>query len=239
MHRRVASRAPALALAQEQCVICGADEDSASGLLRLGMTLETEVGVALNEQLPVDRTMGIVADGAALSESFVFENKGTGLLAMALGARFIQPPHGEPSGALENVRSVRIVTVYAIHALLEHGVMLRQLEFRVSLEMALKASGGIFSGVNDEFADAATRLNVFASRPVTRLTAGQACHFRALDMNPRMRTGGEASSDIRMTVQTGFVADVTGAGDFRRGHDRSLDAGAGTGKHSQNDCRAR
>ena len=235
----MAPRAPAGALAQKERVIRVADEDAASGLLRLRMALQAKVGVALNKQLPVNGSVRIVADGAAFSESFVLEDKWTGLLAMALSARFIQPPHGESPDPLENVRSVRIVTVNAIHALLEDGVMLRQLEFRVSLEMALKASRGIFSGVDYEFADPPSRLDVFASRSVARLTTCQARHFRALDMNACMRTGGEASRDVRMTVETGFVADVTGAGDFRRRHHRSLDTGARTGDQSQHDCRAR
>ena len=88
---------------------------------------------------------------------------------------------------------------------------LRQIEFRVHLEMALKTGGRIFAGISDELASPAAALDMFAARSVTRLAPAQANHLRAFDMHPRVRAGRENPRVVRVTFSADFVADVFGA----------------------------
>jgi hypothetical protein len=69
--------------------------------------------------------VGIVANDTTLSQSFVLKNKRTGLLAMTFRAGLVQPGHRQSATALENVCAMWIVTVDAIHPLLEHWMVLR------------------------------------------------------------------------------------------------------------------
>lgn len=57
--------------------------------LDLGMAFEAEIGIPLDEHLGVDRTMGFMADDAALAQRLMFENKGTGLVAVTGGTGLI------------------------------------------------------------------------------------------------------------------------------------------------------
>ena len=49
----------------------------------------------------------------------------------------------------ENIRAVRIVALHAIHALLQHGMMVREPELGVHLHVALKAGCRLSAGIND------------------------------------------------------------------------------------------
>jgi len=85
---------------------------------------------------------------------------------MTLRAAFVQPRHGQSAGAFENIATMRIVALRAIHPAFNHGMMLRQIEFSPSRQVALETRAGIFSGIDNEFASAA-RGNVFAAGTVT------------------------------------------------------------------------
>ena len=77
--RFVAAGRPARALLEASGVIAIADEDFPVGGLLLEVTLEAEIGVALDEQLLVDRAVRRMAGDAALADRFVFKNKWTSL----------------------------------------------------------------------------------------------------------------------------------------------------------------
>lgn len=137
----MAPGAPTRPLTQELGVFYGPDVYAAAALvLHLCMALQAEIGIALHEQLAVNRSMRVMAHGAAFSHRLMLENKRPGLLAMTIGARFVQPRHGEAACAFENVSPMRIMALHAVHALLDYWMMLRQLKFRVRFQMALKAS---------------------------------------------------------------------------------------------------
>jgi hypothetical protein len=75
--------------------------------------------------------MGVVTDRATFAQCFVFENERASLFAMTLGAVIIEPGHGEAAGGLEDVFSMGVMALNAVHLVFEHGMMLRQTEFGV------------------------------------------------------------------------------------------------------------
>jgi hypothetical protein len=136
------------------------------------------------------------------------------LFAMTLSTIFVHPRHGQAPTGLHDVHSVRIMALHAIHLALQNRVVLRQREFGVSLQMAAKTVGGIFAGVDDEFASSATDRNVFAARTMARLTTGLARHFGLFKMQPAVRTRRKRASDVGMALVAAFVADEGGTLNF-------------------------
>ena len=66
MHRRVAAGAPASSLTQQEGMIGVPDIDlPGAAVLNLSMTLQAQVRIALDQQLAVNGTVGIMTDGAA------------------------------------------------------------------------------------------------------------------------------------------------------------------------------
>ena len=55
----------------------------------LSVAPEAQVHIALGQQLGVDAAVRIVASRAAFPQRLMLEDKGPGLLAMALGAGFV------------------------------------------------------------------------------------------------------------------------------------------------------
>ena len=82
----MATGRPAGALFQEVGMGDVSDEDLRSigpsaGIL--GVAFEAEIGIALDQKAAINRAMRIVADHAAVTHRFVFENKGAALGSMA------------------------------------------------------------------------------------------------------------------------------------------------------------
>lgn len=156
-----------------------ADENDAICHLGLRMTFEAQVGVALDQHLGIDGSVGIVADRATFTQRGVFENERPGLFAVTLGAIFIESRHGKAAGGFHNVHAMGIVALDAVHLAFDHGMMLRQVEFGAGFLVALETSFGLLAGINDEFFQAAApgHGNVFASRAVAGFTAVLAGHF--------------------------------------------------------------
>ena len=185
------------------------------------MALEAKVGVALDEHLGVDGTVGIVADGATFAECCVFEDEGPGLFAMALRAVFVDARHGQAARRFHDIHAVRVVALDTAHFSFNDRVMLRKVEFRASFLVALKARFGVFPGINNKFflTTTAGRGDVLAAGAVTGFTAGLAGHFGIIDAQTCVRAGGKNAGDIGMTIQAGLVSDVSGAFDLQRGND--------------------
>lgn len=157
--------------------------------------------------------MRIVAHGASFAQGLVLEDKRLGLLAMTLGAGFIAPGHGQAAGWLHDVRPVRVVALDAVHTAFHDGMVLGQLEFRVNVQMTIKASRGIFAGVDDEPA-ATSGLDMVTAWAVAGLAAALAGHGRSFDMDSRVRAGGKIPDIGGMAIQAGLVADKMRAGNF-------------------------
>src|SRR6185436_14415691 len=224
MHGGMAPCGPAGALLHELIVGNLADDERArAGAGRLGVALEAEIEVALDEQFRVNGTVRGVATRAAFPERAVFVNLGLGLLAMAFGARFVHPRHAEAqAGRFENVTAVRVMTLDAVHPAFGHGMVLGEIELGVRLEVAIVAGLGILAGIDDELAPATARGDVFAAGPVTGFTAGVTA-LRAFPMDPSVGAGGEGAAVVGVTFGARSVAREGCAFDGGRRDHRALE----------------
>ena len=134
--------------------------------LHLRMAFEAKVGITFDEQFSIYRTVRVVAHCAALAERFVLEDKWPRLFPMTLRAILIQSRHRQTACRFENVATMGIMALDAIHMAFDYRMMLRQPKFGFGLQMALKARRGIFSRIHDELATTAARFDVFASGTV-------------------------------------------------------------------------
>ena len=196
-----------------------ADKDMSGQNIRsldLCVAAHTKIRIAFNEHFLVDRTVRAMTDDAAFAHRRMRENEWPGLVAMTLRTAFILPRHGQSARRFENVASVWIVALHAVHVALDDRMVMRQIKFRVNVKVALKTGSGVFARVDDEIGT--PRLDVFAARPVTGFAAGLASHRRIARMNPRVRAGGEFLDDVLVAIRAGLVADIMRTGNFQRCH---------------------
>jgi hypothetical protein len=207
-----------------------ANDDLAGGntlSLDLGMATQAEVQIRLGEHLGIDRAMRLVAGSTTFPQSLMGENHRSGLFAVALRARLVLSCQTQAAGGLEDIQPMRIMALNTIHFTLENRVPLGKVELGARFEVALQAGGGITTGIDDEFAAAASSGDVFAARAVTALAPGQANQLRVFDVNSRMRTGGEHPNIICVAVEADSVPDKSSVGDAGCHYDRALDRGTG------------
>ena len=157
----------------------------------------------------------------------MFEDEWPGLLAMALSATLVHPRHGQAAAGFHDVRPVRVVALHTIHPLLKHRMMLRQIEFGVRLQMALKACFGIVARIDDEPASSSTAFNVFAPGPMAGFAAGLPGKADSLHMHSSMRAGRKHSRDVGMAIQARFIAYVSRPGHLGRSDNGSREGGTG------------
>ena len=129
-----------------------------------------------------------MADGAAFAQRLMLEHDRPRLLAMTVGAGFIQSRHCKPACRLEYVSAMRVVTLHAIHSALNDEMVLGQFKFRMGLEMALEAGRRVFAGIDDEFAASTADFDVFAAGSVT----GLATYFADLFVSHKVYAGVRA-----------------------------------------------
>ena len=178
-----------------------------SGVLDLGMTSQTKIGVADGEQLWIDRAMGCMAGGAAFAQCRVFENKRTGLFPVTVGTGFIEARHGQAASRLKDVGSMGIVTLNTIHLALGDGMMFGEVKLGIYLEMTFVTGLRVLARVDDHFfAAGAAYGHMLAARTVARLAAMLAGHARLLDMQPGVRTGRKDARNVCVAVGANFVA---------------------------------
>lgn len=209
-------------------MVRAADENVAGrniGPLGLGVTTQAKVQTVVHEQLFVYGSMRVVTRGATLAQRFVLKDHGPGLCLVTTRAAFVLPSHCEATCRLEDVAAVRVVAIHAIHEAFSHRMMLRQIEFRLDVEMALETGVRFFAGVDNE-GGAAAGADMFAARSVAGFTTALPRHSRALNMQARMRAGGKFADDVGVAIGAGLVADVVCAGNLKRCHNRRRMGGA-------------
>ena len=211
MHRRVATRADAGANPQIVGVVYQSDENLSgphpkTRLLR--MAFEAEIGVALDQQFGVDRSVRIVTDDAAFAQRRVLKHVWSGLFPVTLRARLVASRHGQTARRLHDVHAMRVVALDAGYLFLQHRMMLRQIEFCVCLQMTPKTRGRIPAGIDDEFAASAAGLNMQTAGAVARFASTLTGKFRAFKVNSRMRACGESSHVIGVALEAGAITQV-------------------------------
>jgi hypothetical protein len=235
VHGGMATGRPASSEAKKSTVVDVADEESGTdgGSLRLGVALEAQIHVSLDEHLGVDGAVRAMTDSATFSQRRVFEDERTRLFAMTLGATLIQTRHGQAACRFHDVRAVRVMAIDTIHLAFEHRMMLRQMKLGAYFLMTLKAGFGVFARIDDELfpAPAADHGDVLAARAVAGLAAALARHVGNFRVQARMGAGGENTGNIGMAVEAGLIADVSGTLNLQWDHHGSV---GGTGIKQQN-----
>src|ERR1051326_4915233 len=174
MHCGVAPRRPAGPHANKSGMVDVADIDLAAGhtwALDLSVATQTKIGVALGQQLGIYRAVRIMAGGATFAQSGMFENKRAGLFAMASRAPLVEPSHRQPAAGLEDVSSMRVMALDAVHFVFQQRMMLRQVELGFPGPVPFEAGRGIFARIDDGPVSAAAGGDVETAGPVTRLAA--------------------------------------------------------------------
>ena len=123
--------------------------------------------------------------------------------------------------------AVRVVALDAVHHPFDDGMMLRELEFGVDVQVALKAGGGILAGIDDEATATATDAHMFAGGAVARFTAANGCELDVVLAEAAMGAGGERAGNVRVAIDAGGVADVMRAFNTGRSVDGFLERRAG------------
>ncbi len=205
-------------------------------LLRLCVAAQAEIRIALDEHLPVDRAVRVVADRAPFAQGLMLEDKRAGLLAMALLAAFVLPGHGQPDSRLENIAAMRVVALHTVHVPFNDLMMIGQAECSLNVQMALETRRRVVARIDDEFCVAAA-FDVLAAGAVTGFAARAARQRCAHKVDLRMRTGGEFPDNLRMAIHTSLVADVMSAGNFQWRHYLGWRGGTGIQKGDGGACR--
>ena len=170
MNRRVAAGGPACSQLEKGSVIRVPDINLPGRRLGLCVTAQAKVGVTCHQQFLIDGTVRAVAGHAAFAHGVVGKHKGPGLILMTLGAAFIRARHGQSARRFEQVTPVRVMALHAIHVSFNHRMVLGQREFRMHIQMTLKAGGGVMAGIDDKFG-AAAGFDVFAAGSVAGFAA--------------------------------------------------------------------
>jgi len=170
----------------------------------------------------------VVAGGTTFPHCFVLKNHRARLFTVTLSTTLILPCHRETARRFQNVAAMRVVALRATHLAFDDRVMLRQIEFGVCFQMALKTGGWVFAGIEDEFSRAG--LDVQTASAVTRFAAGLTSH-RSFEMNPSVRARWELFDDVRMAIGARFVADKVRSRNFRSSKNSTRDRGAGINEH--------
>ena len=201
-------------------MVNASDEYLARRRLHLRMTAEAHIVVRLREHCAVDRAVRAVAGGAALAQRRMLKHKGSRLLAVALGAIFVEPRHCQAAGWLEDVAAMWIVALRAVHVAFEDGMMCRQLKFRAHRQMTAQTRLRLDAGIDDKLAPAAG-FHMLAARPVARFAANAAGDGGVFQGQMRVRTGGKLACDVGVAIVADLVAHIVCARNFQRRHHRA------------------
>ena len=221
-----------------------ANENLSTDRVHLGMALETKIVVTLDKHLVRNRAVGLMTDGAAFAQGFMFVDDHARLFAMALCASFIEPSQaglrtrakGCVMRSFEDIRAVWIVALHAIHPGFQDRMMVGQSELGLHVDMTIQASRWFPSRIDNELAATTAALHVQAPRPMTRLAAHGLGAWRTLQMESGMRTGRKDASQIRMAIDACLIADKRSSFNRWRGQHGVLKAGTGNQNNSEHAC---
>lgn len=96
--------------------------------IHLRVAAQAKVVVARDKHLLMNRSVYLVAGGAAFRDGFMFKNKRALLFFMTIEASFVDSLKGS-RGPGTDFRAVGAVAGSAVHFAFEHGMMMRQAEF--------------------------------------------------------------------------------------------------------------
>jgi len=173
--------------------------------LHLGVAPQAEVVVSLVKQLWADRSVRRVADSAAFTHRLVLKYEWPALVSVARRARFIQLGHGQARRRFEDVATVRIVALYAIHSPFDDRVVIRQVQLGMNLQVTLKANRRVPARVDDKPAAPAAGSGVFAARSVAGFASGLACPLQIVFVKACVGAGRKSPGDIGVAISADSV----------------------------------
>ena len=153
--------------------------------VQLRVASQAKVAVTLREHFLIDGTVHLMASGATLSQGFVFPHERPALVLMAFVASLVGILHLR-GGPGSDILAVGIMAIRAAHFSFQNRMMIGQTELGLFVQMAFKASAGIFFWVDNPYASLATRLHVQAPRPMAHLAA-LGLHVFVRNADPGMR----------------------------------------------------
>lgn len=162
-----------------------------------------------------------MAGHASFAERFVFEGKRSGLLAVALRAGFVQSRHRQSSGGFEDIASMGIVALRAVHVILDQGMVIGQLELGLNVEVTLKTGGWVFARVRNELPSSASGRDMFAARSMAGFATRHPGPFQIVPVQPPVRACRKKARDVCVTIDAGAVSNEHGAVDLRRFNSRA------------------
>lgn len=174
--------------------------------LVLGVAPQTQIRVALHQQLRIDGAMWAVADRAAFTKGGMLENKRPRLSSMTRRTRLIQSRHSQPPRGLEDVPSVRVVTLSTLDFVLRQRVMLGQMKLRFNRTVTLETRTGCFARVHDKPGAAASGRDVQAAGPMAGLAPAQTRDTGILQSDPRVGARGENTANVGVALRARLVA---------------------------------
>ena len=121
-----------------------------------------------------------------------------------------------------------VVTLHAVHSPFDDGVVLRKAEFSANLQVALKASCWVLPGIDDESPTPPAHCDVLASRAVAGFAPCHPSHLKIrFAVEPAMWAARENSSQVRVALDTGVIANEGSTFNGQRSHYRAIQARAG------------
>lgn len=164
----------------------------------------------------------------------MLKDKRPGLFPMTIGAPFVQARHRQSSGRLQNVQPMWIVALPTVHLALRDRVVLRKVELRVDLQVALITRLRVLPWVDDEFLAArAPDGDMFARRAMARFTSGLARHFTTLEVQSRVGAGRKCPRDLGVAIETYLVPDKARPFDHWGRRYRPVDGRTGINQQGQ------
>src|SRR5436190_20694975 len=139
--------------------------------------------------------MRCMAHRATFTEGFMLENERPCLFPMTLRAILVETGHGQSAGRFENVRTVRIMTLHAIHPPLGYGMVLGQIEFGMRLQMAIETRRRVLSRIDDELASPAPHCYMLAAWSVAGFAPGSIRKFGVVKIQTSLSTGRKVARD--------------------------------------------
>ena len=156
-----------------------------------------------------------MAHRASFTQGFMLENKRPCLFPMTLRAILVEAGHRQPAGRFEYVRTVRIMTLHAIHVSLEDGMgVLGQVELGMRLQMAIETGRWVLSWIDDELSSPPTCCNMLAPGSVTGFAPGSVRQLCIVKIETSMSAGRKVARDIRMAIITGRISHIRSTGYF-------------------------
>ena len=230
MHRVMAPRRPARPARNKLPVRHLPNRNIPRRELNLRMTLQTKIIIPLRQHRAIDRPMRRMTHRATLPQRLMLEHIRPCLLLVTIRASLIQPRHRQRRPLrirwFKNIVPMRIMAAHAIHPILNHRMMLRQIKLRMRIQMTIKTSRRVLPRIDDELPAAAPCLHMLAPRPMTTLAPRHPRKLHILLIKPPMRARRESPGNISMTIRASLIPHEMRAKNLRRRRYRPFQRGA-------------